>query len=129
MIQTQQTVVVWSAVLLRRPNRLGPDGGVNHLYLVCYCCMCTFESPCLFCRKYRRRADSEVTQHHGVRAAKHNVPDDGSKKYESAKRSHKYTYSSNMVWHTCSMINYDTCLLYTSPSPRDKRQSRMPSSA
>ena len=24
---------------------------------------------------------------------------------------------------------YHTCLLYTSPSPRDKRQSRMPSSA
>ena len=24
---------------------------------------------------------------------------------------------------------YDGCLLYTSPSPRDKRQSRMPSSA
>ena len=28
-----------------------------------------------------------------------------------------------------SDINADTCLLYTSPSPRDKRQSRMPSSA
>ena len=26
-------------------------------------------------------------------------------------------------------IKRDTCLLYTSPSPRDKRQSRMPSSA
>ena len=25
--------------------------------------------------------------------------------------------------------NFITCLLYTSPSPRDKRQSRMPSSA
>ena len=25
--------------------------------------------------------------------------------------------------------NYEVCLLYTSPSPRDKRQSRMPSSA
>ena len=25
--------------------------------------------------------------------------------------------------------NLDSCLLYTSPSPRDKRQSRMPSSA
>ena len=25
--------------------------------------------------------------------------------------------------------NLNTCLLYTSPSPRDKRQSRMPSSA
>ena len=28
-----------------------------------------------------------------------------------------------------SSINDKTCLLYTSPSPRDKRQSRMPSSA
>ena len=27
------------------------------------------------------------------------------------------------------VVNYTTCLLYTSPSPRDKRQSRMPSSA
>ena len=26
-------------------------------------------------------------------------------------------------------IRYSICLLYTSPSPRDKRQSRMPSSA
>ena len=27
------------------------------------------------------------------------------------------------------IANVSTCLLYTSPSPRDKRQSRMPSSA
>ena len=27
------------------------------------------------------------------------------------------------------MYHFHTCLLYTSPSPRDKRQSRMPSSA
>ena len=33
-------------------------------------------------------------------------------------RQYKYTY-----WW------YGDCLLYTSPSPRDKRQSRMPSSA
>ena len=26
-------------------------------------------------------------------------------------------------------MEQDACLLYTSPSPRDKRQSRMPSSA
>ena len=26
-------------------------------------------------------------------------------------------------------INYRTCLLYTSPSPRDREKSRMPSSA
>ena len=29
----------------------------------------------------------------------------------------------------CAPGTYNTCLLYTSPSPRDKRQSRMPSSA
>ena len=28
-----------------------------------------------------------------------------------------------------SFVSYGSCLLYTSPSPRDKRQSRMPSSA
>ena len=28
-----------------------------------------------------------------------------------------------------SETSYNNCLLYTSPSPRDKRQSRMPSSA
>ena len=28
-----------------------------------------------------------------------------------------------------AFIIYNSCLLYTSPSPRDKRQSRMPSSA
>ena len=28
-----------------------------------------------------------------------------------------------------SLSKYDTCLLYTSPSPRDVEESRMPSSA
>ena len=31
--------------------------------------------------------------------------------------------------NNCSSIREKICLLYTSPSPRDKRQSRMPSSA
>ena len=31
--------------------------------------------------------------------------------------------------HTLGFDGYEDCLLYTSPSPRDKRQSRMPSSA
>ena len=37
------------------------------------------------------------------------------------------------IWHNSSKDilgkTFYTCLLYTSPSPRDKRQSRMPSSA
>ena len=34
-------------------------------------------------------------------------------------------------WHTCPKLlrTYLTCLLYTSPSPRDRTRSRMPSSA
>ena len=35
-----------------------------------------------------------------------------------------------LLGHTSSQLVYaNACLLYTSPSPRDKRQSRMPSSA
>ena len=33
------------------------------------------------------------------------------------------------TWAFCGSEHYPLCLLYTSPSPRDKRQSRMPSSA
>ena len=36
----------------------------------------------------------------------------------------RYIKRGGKVW-----INVYPCLLYTSPSPRDKRQSRMPSSA
>ena len=32
-------------------------------------------------------------------------------------------------WHDNKGAKLNACLLYTSPSPRDKRQSRMPSSA
>ena len=42
----------------------------------------------------------------------------------------KSIYFRNTYFHTCfAIIKHLFCLLYTSPSPRDKRQSRMPSSA
>ena len=42
----------------------------------------------------------------------------------------KLTYSGNLESLKSIEGNQNyTCLLYTSPSPRDKRQSRMPSSA
>ena len=50
--------------------------------------------------------------------------------------SRRSMISPNMVGLTISVHNgrqhvpvFINCLLYTSPSPRDKRQSRMPSSA
>ena len=36
---------------------------------------------------------------------------------------------AGQVSHTDSMVDPYTCLLYTSPSPRDRTRSRMPSSA
>ena len=38
-------------------------------------------------------------------------------------------YAGNIGMKIATKTNVRTCLLYTSPSPRDKRQSRMPSSA
>ena len=35
----------------------------------------------------------------------------------------------SVIGTATSQPGVDACLLYTSPSPRDKRQSRMPSSA
>ena len=43
----------------------------------------------------------------------------------------KFDIAGLYVWH-CHILEHEDneiCLLYTSPSPRDKRQSRMPSSA
>ena len=40
-----------------------------------------------------------------------------------------FGYTDTPVSLTESFIEHVNCLLYTSPSPRDKRQSRMPSSA
>ena len=38
----------------------------------------------------------------------------------------EFDYSGTQA---CKALKDEGCLLYTSPSPRDKRQSRMPSSA
>ena len=53
-----------------------------------------------------------------------------------SKNAYKVLYGANKVYSCKKLVttledkrNYICCLLYTSPSPRDKRQSRMPSSA
>ena len=46
--------------------------------------------------------------------------------HDAAAESSSKTNSSSAV---SKEKDSNTCLLYTSPSPRDKRQSRMPSSA
>ena len=45
---------------------------------------------------------------------------------EGQKESRRKIYSIAAVW---VVLVFVTCLLYTSPSPRDRTRSRMPSSA
>ena len=57
----------------------------------------------------------------------------GKMQKQMFKAAHDLDYASFSKEPTGNLIskftNDVTCLLYTSPSPRDKRQSRMPSSA
>ena len=40
-----------------------------------------------------------------------------------------FNFKGEVVFNEISLSNKESCLLYTSPSPRDMRRSRMPSSA
>ena len=43
---------------------------------------------------------------------------------------HSPSLVTEVAWeHVKNYMTEDTCLLYTSPSPRDRQKSRMPSSA
>ena len=48
---------------------------------------------------------------------------------EFAKKEKLSFFDSSLSVNPFDVDKYEGCLLYTSPSPRDKRQSRMPSSA
>ena len=65
---------------------------------------------------------------------------DGELWYDSTNKDFKYQYLNVTPagsWRTANSMNSGktqvagsiTCLLYTSPSPRDRQKSRMPSSA
>ena len=53
----------------------------------------------------------------------------GYREIVEAPTGAKSVVFSNGVYFKIPGSKITTCLLYTSPSPRDKRQSRMPSSA
>ena len=61
-------------------------------------------------------------------------PMDDSKTYFKYDDDIKYKVSNvkrdeTTDWIFVKMLDFFTCLLYTSPSPRDRQKSRMPSSA
>jgi len=54
----------------------------------------------------------------------------GKCKWMSTKWKNWFAKNVGIQWHSMEDLNtYITCLLYTSPSPRDVEESRMPSSA
>ena len=62
------------------------------------------------------------------------TPPFGEGTFKLAKEAAKLTVNENLITvagggDTMSALNQACCLLYTSPSPRDIRRSRMPSSA
>ena len=59
-----------------------------------------------------------------LKKEKYEIPLTSKKDLRDAVTSSKAGFAK---WNSLTM--YNNCLLYTSPSPRDKRQSRMPSSA
>ena len=56
---------------------------------------------------------------------------EGLKKYmtETVEFAREHGYVLTLMGRRRYLRDINACLLYTSPSPRDKRQSRMPSSA
>ena len=54
-------------------------------------------------------------------------------RFRTERDKHSVVYSDAALWQHMVELGWAAillpCLLYTSPSPRDKRQSRMPSSA
>ena len=48
--------------------------------------------------------------------------------FDNKREAQKWWLSKSLAVFQSELLKYN-CLLYTSPSPRDKRQSRMPSSA
>ena len=57
------------------------------------------------------------------------ITDSGGRVVKAGQPCFRAGRGSNYSHTGGDRIVFDTCLLYTSPSQRDKRQSRMPSSA
>ena len=82
------------------------------------------------CLSLLQRADEAVLRNHAhycrLFGYPHQWADTERIAHPALRASAKY---SQILRHLRKLAEGDCCLLYTSPSPRDKRQSRMPSSA
>ena len=66
---------------------------------------------------------------HTLETAKERIAAGLGAKLAEMKTKREELFPWEVYAHECEHVLQAHCLLYTSPSPRDKRQSRMPSSA
>ena len=59
----------------------------------------------------------------------HHVMENGEEKSDRTGTGTKSVFGYQMRFDLANSFPLLTCLLYTSPSPRDRQRSRMPSSA
>ena len=65
--------------------------------------------------------EAEVSSHYLI--------DEQGQIFSLVDEEHRAWHAGEGSWGDCEDINSSSCLLYTSPSPRDRQKSRMPSSA
>ena len=73
--------------------------------------------------------DETHAQEAFARASVYSATYQGTTDFDLAQRLYDYASKSWFMFSTPILSNGGTCLLYTSPSPRDRSLSRMPSSA
>ena len=82
-----------------------------------------------------RRKEGEIPKIPAYRFGYPGGPEEGEEYYSQVEPSSKMILEKEgsldkiIILATKESKNDETCLLYTSPSPRDRQKSRMPSSA
>ena len=91
----------------------------------------------VFCDVVEQRSFSEAAAENGVsqsatsQMVSHVEDEMGAKFIDRSQRPIALLPAGELFYKGCRRIvdQFESCLLYTSPSPRDRQKSRMPSSA
>ena len=107
----------------------------------CFCCFCCCCCCCCCCASYPLVCSWPLSQNFPAKLWPPPPPstrfvyivDSVLSPLGATRGQRRFKHGANILIYRCvldvQLCTSTSCLLYTSPSPRDKRQSRMPSSA
>ena len=78
--------------------------------------------------KNRTKRVFDVDEYTGTPSRERKLLREAQESDRESAAMHGWDYDPNSTYYDASSL-YNDCLLYTSPSPRDRQKSRMPSSA